>query len=107
MAVFVHLTSSAEERRVRRAGLRAGGHGQDGARGVYCFPVLPSYALTHQWLRELARFGTRGAPVAVAVRLDDAQPVLVGHYRDRARSAQATLPASEAVRCVAALGLGL
>jgi hypothetical protein len=101
--MFVHLTSSANERRVRRAGLRADGRGQGGARGVHCFPVLPSYTLTHQWLRELARFGTRGGLVAVHLRIDDAQPVLVGHYRDAARGAQETVPAAEAVRRVAAL----
>jgi hypothetical protein len=103
MAMFVHLTSAADERRVRRAGLRADSRGQDAARGVYCFPVLPSYTLTHQWLGELSRFGTRGALLAVHVRLDDAQPVLVGHYRDRARGAQAAVPAAEAVRRVAVL----
>lgn len=101
--MFVHLTSAADERRVRRSGLRADSRGQDGARGVYCFPVLPSYTLTHQWLGEVARAGTRGGLVAVHVRLDDAQQVLVGHYRDRARSAQASVPAAEAVRRVAAL----
>ncbi|MEU8827337.1 HEAT repeat domain-containing protein [Streptomyces sp. NPDC048636] len=103
MAMFVHLTSAADAPRIRRSGIRASGHGQGGARGVYCFPVLPSYTLTHQWLRELARFGRRGGLVAVHVRLDDAQPVLTGHYGDRARDAQETVPAAEAVRRIAAL----
>lgn len=100
MAMFVHLTSAAGAPRVRRSGIRAASHGQDGARGVYCFPVLRSYTLTHQWLRELARFGGRGAFVAVHIRLDDDQPVLAGPYWDRA---QATVPAAEAVRRIAAL----
>lgn len=105
MAMFVHLTSAASTPRMRRSGIRAASHGQDGARGVYCFPVLPSYVLTHQWLRELARFGggSGGGLVAVHVRLDDEQPVLVGHYADRARSSQAAVRAAEAVRRVAAL----
>ncbi|NWF30257.1 HEAT repeat domain-containing protein [Streptomyces sp. PKU-EA00015] len=103
MAMFVHLTSAANAPRIRRSGIRAASHGQGSARGVYCFPVLPSYTLTHQWLRELARFGSRGGLVAVHVRLDDAQDVLVGRYSDRARDAQATVSASEAVRRVAAL----
>ncbi|MFI1941201.1 HEAT repeat domain-containing protein [Streptomyces purpureus] len=103
MAMFVHLTSAANAPRIRRSGIRAAGCGQGGARGVYCFPVLPSYTLTHQWLRELARFGSRGGLVAVHVRLDDAQPVLVGHYTDRRREAQATVPAAEAVRRIAVL----
>ncbi|MFE0463397.1 HEAT repeat domain-containing protein [Kitasatospora sp. NPDC058965] len=103
MPSFVHLASTADAPRIRRSGLRAVSHGQGGARGVYCFPVLPSYTLTHQWLRELARFGTRGGLVAVQVRLPDDERVLVGHYRDRHREAQATVPAAEAVRRIAAL----
>ncbi|MFE4831962.1 HEAT repeat domain-containing protein [Streptomyces sp. NPDC056672] len=103
MAMFVHLTSAANAPRIRRSGIRAAGHGQGGVRGVYCFPVLPSHTLTHQWLRELARFGSRGGLVAVHIRLDDAQHVLVGRYTDRARDGQATVSASEAVRRISAL----
>ncbi|MFI5643216.1 HEAT repeat domain-containing protein [Kitasatospora sp. NPDC051705] len=103
MAMFVHLTAAANAPRIRRAGIRADSRGQGGARGLYCFPVLPSYPLTHQWLRELARFGARGPLVAVHLRLDDAQPVLAGHYRDRAQAAQQRLPAAEAVRRIGAL----
>lgn len=100
MAMFVHLTSAADAPRIRRAGIRAVGHGPDGGRGVYVFPVLRSYTLTHQWLRELARFGGQGRLVAVHVRLDDAQHVLAGHYADRARD---TVSAAAAVRRIAAL----
>ncbi|MEV8096406.1 HEAT repeat domain-containing protein [Kitasatospora sp. NPDC085879] len=75
--MFVHLTSAANAPRIRRSGIRAAGRG---VRGVHCFPVLPSYTLTHQWVRELARFGTRGGLVAVHFRLDDAEPVTVRHY---------------------------
>ncbi|MDX3522663.1 HEAT repeat domain-containing protein [Streptomyces scabiei] len=103
MAMFVHLTSAANAPRVRRSGVRAASHGQGGARGVYCFPVLPSYTLTHQWLRELGRFGSRGGLVAVHVRLDDAEPVLVGRYGDRARGGQATVTAAEAVGRISGL----
>ncbi|MGP4024651.1 HEAT repeat domain-containing protein [Actinomadura sp. 3N407] len=103
MAMFVHLTSTANAPRIRRSGIRAAGQGQGGVRGVYCFPVLPSYTLTHQWLRELARFGSQGRLVAVHVRLDDDQTVLVGRYADRTRNAQSTVPAAEAVRRIAAL----
>lgn len=101
--MFVHLTSAANVPRIRRSGIRSAGYGQGGIRGVYCFPVLPSYALTHQWLRELARFGSRGGLVAVHIRLDDDQHVLVGGYTDRRRDAQATVPAAEAVRRIAEL----
>ncbi|MGW0708085.1 HEAT repeat domain-containing protein [Streptomyces sp. NPDC002643] len=101
MAMFVHLTSAANAPRIRRAGVRAAS--RRGERGVYCFPVLPSYTLTHQWLRELARFGSRGGLVAVHVRLDDGEPVVVGHYGGRGQGTPATVTAAEAVRRISAL----
>lgn len=103
LAILVHLTSAANAPRLRRSGIRPAGHGQDSARGVHCFPVLPSYTLTHQRLRELARFGSRGGLVAVHVRPDDAQDVLVGRCTDRARDIRVTVSAAEAVRRIAAL----
>ncbi|MFD3610978.1 HEAT repeat domain-containing protein [Streptomyces atroolivaceus] len=103
MAMFVHLTSAANASRVRRSGVRAGRDGPDGAGGVHCFPVLPSYTLTHQWLRELARSGSRGGIVAVHLRLNDDQPVSVGRYTDRSGEGRAVVPAAEAVRRIAAL----
>lgn len=96
MATFVHLTPAANAARVRRAGLRAAGCGE--WRGVFLFPVLPSYTLTHQWLRELARRpGSRGL-VAVHVRLPDDEAVTVGRYSDRE---PARVTAAVAVRRVA------
>ncbi|MFB6814824.1 HEAT repeat domain-containing protein [Streptomyces sp. NPDC056347] len=101
MAMFVHLTASANAARIQRSGIRAASHGRDAdrSRGLYCFPVLPSYTLTHQWLRELSRrSGPRGL-VAVHLRLPDDEPVTVGQYhRDPAH-----VTATEAVRRVAAL----
>lgn len=97
MATLVHLTPAVHAARVRRGGLKAAGHGE--RRGVFLFPVLPSYTLTHQWLRELARRpGPRGL-VAVHVRLPDAEPVTVGRYSDRE---PARVTVAEAVRRVAA-----
>lgn len=100
MAMFVHLTPRANISRVRRSGLgTAVGHG--GVRGVFCFPVLPSYTVTHQWLRELARqHGPRGL-VGVYLRLPDDEPVTVGHYNDSDGPKRVT--AAEAVRVVAGL----
>ncbi|MGW0122915.1 HEAT repeat domain-containing protein [Streptomyces sp. NPDC003327] len=104
MATFVHLAPAARAARIRRAGIKALGRGRgDGlgdARGVYLFPVLPSYALTHQWLRELSRRpGPRGY-VAVDVRLPDDEPVTVGRYGEREPAATT---AAGAVRRVRAL----
>ncbi|MDT0328811.1 hypothetical protein [Nocardiopsis lambiniae] len=99
MALFVHLTPAANTVRLRRSGVRAAGRGHGGERGVYCFPLLPCYTLTHQWLRELAHDGDHRRFVAVHIRLDDAQPVTVGHHATRPR----WVTAREAVRIVRAL----
>ncbi|WP_063833485.1 HEAT repeat domain-containing protein [Streptomyces sp. NRRL F-5727] len=107
MATFVHLAPAAHGARIRRSGIKALGRGRgsglgDG-RGVYLFPVLSSYTLTHQWLRELARRpGPRGL-VAVHVRLPDGEPVTVGRYAQR-EPAETT--AAEAVRRIRELGDG-
>ncbi|HEX6445409.1 MAG TPA: hypothetical protein VF053_10000 [Streptosporangiales bacterium] len=80
MAQFVHLTPAKNARRIRRAGIAMGD--SFGTRpGVYCTPILPSYTLSHQWLRELRRGGQR-AFVAVHFRIDDDEAVTVGHYSD-------------------------
>jgi hypothetical protein len=66
---------------------------------VFCFPVLPSYTLTHGWLRELSRRSGPRNLVAVQVRLPDAEPVTVGRYN---RPPEA-VTAAEAVRRIGAL----
>ncbi|WP_327150954.1 HEAT repeat domain-containing protein [Nocardia sp. NBC_01329] len=75
MALLMHLTPAKNARRIHRAGITAGGLG----RGVFCMPVMPSYVLSHQWLRELRRGGQRQI-IAVHFRIPDNEPVLVGHY---------------------------
>ncbi|MBV1851353.1 HEAT repeat domain-containing protein [Catellatospora tritici] len=84
MAEFVHITGAGSARRIERAGISARSRGRDGDRGVYCMPVLPSFTLTHQWVRELRRWHP-GVLVAVHVRLPDAEPVTVGHYAESPR----------------------
>ena len=71
MARFVHLAPEKAAARIRRSGLTTA--------GVFCFPVLPSHTLTHQWVRELRRRGQR-AFVGVTVELPDTERVEVGHY---------------------------
>jgi hypothetical protein len=74
MALFVHLTSEKNVRSIVRSGIRM----EDG-RGVFCLPILPSYPISHQWLRELRRGGQRTF-VAVDFRIPDEESVSVGHY---------------------------
>ncbi|MER5275992.1 HEAT repeat domain-containing protein [Streptomyces sp. NPDC002809] len=103
MAMFVHLTPAANAARIRKSGIRAVSHGRDGDKGLFCFPVLPSYTLTHQWLRELARHGGPRGLVAVQLRLPDDEPVTVGHFSNRPGRAHTATTAVDAVRRVAAL----
>jgi hypothetical protein len=91
MALLVHLTPEKNARRIRRAGIAASGS----RRGVFCMPVMPSYVLSHQWLRELRRGGQR-LIVAVDFRIPDDEMVLVGHYS----ATQVEMPAVEAVSVI-------
>ena len=99
MAFFVHLTPRANIARVQRSGVRTS-PGQGNVRGVFCFPLLSSYAVTHQWLHALEPHHGPQGMVAVDVRIPDDEPVTVGHFDDRhARR----VTALEAVRVVRAL----
>ncbi|GIF62311.1 hypothetical protein Ais01nite_03460 [Asanoa ishikariensis] len=95
MAEFVHVTTAAVARRVRRSGIAARGHAR---RGVYCMPVLPSFTFTYQWVRELRRWHP-GVLVAVHLRLPDDEPVTVGHYNAEPRQ----LTAAQAVAAIRGL----
>lgn len=85
----MHLTPAKNVRRIQRAGITAS------RSGVFCMPVLPSYVLSHQWLRELRRGGQRLIS-AVHFRIPDVEPVLVGHYS----TAGTELTAAEAVSVI-------
>jgi hypothetical protein len=80
MARFVHITAWRNAAAVRRSGLRPrrfkGGLREP---GVYATPVLARYEVTHQWAREIKRWGGRSLAAATFVVPDD-EPVLVGRY---------------------------
>jgi hypothetical protein len=95
---LVHLTPESNLKAIRRSGLaptRLGGWHARYDRFVWAFPVLESYTLTHQWMRELKRHGARTL-AAVRIRIPDDEPVLVGHFREARR----TMSAAEAVGLV-------
>src|SRR5579885_75267 len=72
MPVLVHLTPEKNVKRILHAGIHKG-------RGVYCMPVLQSYYVSHQWLRELKRRGVRTL-VGVYFRVPDEEMVWFGRY---------------------------
>jgi hypothetical protein len=78
MATLVHLTSATRLRRILRAGIKPEAT-RFGSPGVFAMPVTPNYVVSHQWTRELRKWG-RGRIVAVYFRVPDDEPVKVGHY---------------------------
>jgi hypothetical protein len=46
---------------------------------VFALPVTPNYVVSHQWTRELRKWG-RGRIAAVYFRVPDEELVSVGHY---------------------------
>lgn len=80
MAMFVHLAPESLIARFRRSGI-ASRRKTTGVlpRGVFAVPVTRDFYLSHQWLRELKRRG-KGPVAAVYFRIDDDEPVWVGHY---------------------------
>ncbi|MER5458647.1 HEAT repeat domain-containing protein [Micromonospora sp. NPDC002389] len=89
MAEFVHVTGARSARGIQRSGIAARSRGWAGGRGVYCMPVLSSFTLTYQWVRELRRWHS-GVLVAVQFRLSDDQPVTVGRFGAPPREATAS-----------------
>lgn len=78
MATLVHLTSATCLRRILRAGIKHEAT-RFGSTGVFAMPVTPNYVVSHQWTRELRKWG-RGRIVAVYFRVPDDEPVTLGHY---------------------------
>src|SRR5215469_4511792 len=78
MATFVHLTSAKHLRRILRAGIKPEATGL-GSTGVFALPVTPNYVVSHQWARELRKWG-RGRISAIYFRVPDEELVKVGHY---------------------------
>lgn len=87
MPTMVHLTPAKNVKQILRTGIRKG------ERGVYCMPVLQDYYTSHQWLRELRRWGP-GPFVAMYFRLNDAEIVRCGPFWE----AHCSVSVAEAVR---------
>lgn len=95
MALFVHLAPARDARSIRRAGLKGvTGWLPGGVEvcAVFLFPVLESYAVTHQWGREVTKW-RRMPHVRVRVRLADETPVFAGRYNEE----HAPMSAAEAI----------
>ena len=77
MPTLVHLADERKAKKILSSGLKIG---KDRS-GVFCMPVLPSYYITHQWLRELKRRGVRTF-VGVYFKIDSSELILAGRYNE-------------------------
>ena len=96
MAVFVHLTSHRNIDSIRRKGITLCKR-RFLPSGVYAMPVTMNFYVSHQWLRELKRFGG-GTIVGIYFRVPDDEIVEVGHYS----SLHVSLTASQAIGLIMA-----
>jgi hypothetical protein len=78
MASFVHITAAKYAAAIRRSGLGGVKHELMGShlkrRDVYCFPVIESHTLTHQWTREIGKW-RRQPLIGVYFRIPDDEQV--------------------------------
>lgn len=87
MPLLLHLAPESAAKRIRRNGIRPARQGwivSGEDRFVYAFPVLESFTLTHQWVRELRRRGRRTF-AAVTFRVPDEESVFASHFNDEPR----------------------
>jgi hypothetical protein len=83
MAQFIHLTDERLARRIEKNGVKPSTLRNSKTKYVFATPVLRNFMVSHQWLRELKRWGVRTI-IAVQFRIPDDEPVEVGHFgRDR------------------------
>lgn len=94
MPIFVHLAPHSRIARIRKTGigrLRKGVGSIPG--GIFAMPVTRNFYVSHQWLRELKRYGRGSSIVGVYFRIPDGELVWIGHYN----GAHRPMSAAEAV----------
>jgi len=96
LPTFVHIADERDATAIRRTGLKLprypGLPPSDPPHGVFAMPVVPSFVMTHQWLRELKRRGHRTA-VGIYLKLPADDEVWAGLYNEpkrRMTAAEAT-----------------
>lgn len=98
MPLFVHIAPEPEARKIVRNGIRAQklkGWIDGCDRFVWAFPVLESYTLTHQWMRELKRSGQTTLS-AITFKTPDGERVFARHFSN----APVAMTAAEAVAVI-------
>lgn len=82
MPQFIHLTDERLLKRLEKSGIRPSEVWDAKKRFVYAVPVLPSFQVSHQWLRELKYKGIRTI-AAIQFRISDDEDVLVGRFDEK------------------------
>jgi len=80
MPTLVHLADERETSNIKRNGIKIGKFRQ----GIFCMPVMQSFYLSHQWLRELKRRGVKTF-VGVYFKVDSKTKVFAGKYNSEHR----------------------
>ena len=93
MPTLVHITDEKNGARIERSGIAPGKRG-----GIYFMPVVQDHFISHQWLRELKRRGTR-VLVGVYFRLPSEETVWAGRYNEPHRQ----MPLGDAIRTLLSL----
>ena len=78
MVSLIHIADKNDEASIVKNGINAAKR-KVGPRGVFAMPVLPNFAVSHQWARELKRRGVRTL-ICVQFRVPNSESVLVGKY---------------------------
>ena len=94
MVSFLHIADKKNEESIVKNGIRSGKR-KSGPRGVFAVPIVPSYATTHQWARELKRSGVKTL-ICVQFRISNDELVFVGKYNGE----KATMSAADATAAV-------
>jgi len=103
MVSFVHIADKNDKESIVRNGIRSVKR-KTGLRGVYAVPVVPNYATTHQWARELKRRGFRTL-LCVQFRIPDEEFVVVGRYNGEKLQMTASEAAAAFLTHTDAMGL--
>jgi hypothetical protein len=94
MVSFIHIAAKNNEKAILRNGIKSANR-RSGVHGVFAMPVVPNFATTHQWARELKRW-TTGTLICVQFKIPDEELVLVGKYNGEKRE----MTAAEALGAV-------
>jgi hypothetical protein len=80
MPTLVHLADERNKAKIKQNGIRIGKYQS----GIYCLPVMQNFYVSHQWLRELKRFGGNTF-VGVYFKADSNEKVFAGKYHEQHR----------------------